>query len=28
VWCDLFYSHIDQKGDYRMIPVPAAPAIN
>jgi hypothetical protein len=24
VWCDLFYSHIDQKGDYQMIPVPVA----
>ncbi|MEN9217468.1 MAG: hypothetical protein Q6J33_00510 [Gloeomargarita sp. DG_2_bins_126] len=22
VWCDLFYSYIDQKGDYQMIPVP------
>ncbi len=28
VWCDLFYSTIDQKGDYQMIPVPTAATLN
>ncbi|APB34849.1 hypothetical protein GlitD10_2512 [Gloeomargarita lithophora Alchichica-D10] len=24
VWCDLFYSHIDQKANFQMIPIPVA----